>query len=489
MNLPKFLSVFILGSAIVLTCLTLAVTIGVFEIPDSFFYVTLAQYFYTGEVYPIQPFNLDKPQTLFGPVYGLLIVPLISLPWPFGMIMVPLLQLVLLFLSAGLLYLLMKKHLPHPWPLTTAIMYLILPFQIIYATFMMSETLTSTLLLVWIFILDGWIDGKKWSHPGLLVFIAAIATLTRYVFQLLFYISLIIWVWDMLHLTRLLPSFLARLHMLAPHRKRLPILHLPALIGIGMIAGWMYFNFRINDVWTLSIIQGRHIYNNVVTVGRFLPPDSHPVMKLFLERYNRLGADKEQMYTPWWTAQHVLNDGIIPEWKIDQLYRDLSIAAIQTHPIPYALHVVRMTISIATTAPYHPDGFIEKLHTCWQDNSTNPPVPICRFPWNKYLCKPAVQSCAVQSAYAAFATANITFYPFGSAVLYLLSGVGIIVSLIKRKPLLIWVSGLFAIQHLLASATEWVEGRFLIPLYPLYAILIIVALQSILHCCRNKRIL
>ncbi len=487
MHKLKPLLLIILGSFIGIACIALAVTIGVFDIPDSFFYATLAQYFYTGEVFPIQPFNLYKPQTLFGPVYGLIVVPLISQPWPFGMVMVPLLQLLLLVIGATLMYLLMKKHLPRPWPFITAAVYVLLPFQIIYATFMMSETLTATLLLLWIVILDGWLNGKKWSHPALLVLVAAVATLTRYVFQMLFYISLAIWIWDTLHLTRFLPKFLSHLHMLAPYKKRLAVLHLPALVGIGIIAGWMYFNFRINDVWALSILQGRHIYNNVVTVGHFLPPDDHPIMKFFLERYGRWGAGKEVMYDPWWDVQLILNDGIIPEWKVDQLYRDLSLAAIKTHPIPYALHVARMTYNIATTAPYHPEGFVEKLNTCSQDVTVNPPVPICRFKWNKYLCEPAVRACGAQSAFATFATASINFYPVGGAILYLLSGIGIIVSLLKRKPFFIWVSGLFAIQHVLASATEWVEGRFLIPLYPLYAILIVVAVQWIWQYTTNHR--
>ena len=91
----------------------------------------------------------------------------------------------------------------------------------------------------------------------------------------------------------------------------------------------------------------------------------------------------------------------------------------------------------------------------------------------------------MQAGWGDFIAASIAFYPWGALVLYLLSGVGVAVSLFRKSKFLHWAAVLFAIMHVLSSSTEWVEGRFLVPLYPLYAIEIAVGVHWLLHLIRT----
>ena len=88
-------------------------------------------------VTPIAPYNMTKPQTLFGPVYGLLTYPLFQQRWPVVTVTIPFVQLSLLFLSAYMIYVILKTYYPKPWPMIGAILFILLPFNLLYSTFFM----------------------------------------------------------------------------------------------------------------------------------------------------------------------------------------------------------------------------------------------------------------------------------------------------------------------------------------------------------------
>lgn len=127
---------------ILLSISAVSLLIGLTDTPDSFQYFALGKYLYFKELLPQAPFNYDRPRTLFGPLYALFVTPLYQLPVPMGSLLIPFIQLTLVAISAVLIYKAMQQIFHKPWPLITAIIFLLLPYNLIYATFMMSETLT-----------------------------------------------------------------------------------------------------------------------------------------------------------------------------------------------------------------------------------------------------------------------------------------------------------------------------------------------------------
>lgn len=460
-----------------LAIIGISVFIGIWEIPDSFFYYVLGKHLYTGEIFPIAPFNYDKPQTLFGPVYGLLIAPLIDLPWPSAMLIIPLIQTWMLVCTALLIIHMLHPFLKWPWPGVAAIIYILIPFNLLYSTFMMAETLSQLLIVLFLYFFLKSIQKNTFLYPSLIVFVAALATLTRYVFQILLPVSLL-WLIIRIILT------VRKKHASAFRPLSFIQLLLPAAAGAGIIIYWMWFNFTWNGTWTLSTFSGRHIYDNVVTVGKFLPPDDHPSMKPFIERFPNL-KPRDWMIGPWWEKQLAFNDGKTSEIIIDTIMLNVSIAAILHQPFPYAIHVLRVMWAIPTTAPYYPPALIETLNACKESDCPDCPQKMCRFKWNWNLCVPSQRDCGIQSGWAAFTSLNVNFYPVGGAILFILSLIGSLISFIKGKFFLKGVATMYVGLHTLHASTEWVEGRFLIPLYPMYAMLITIAIQHIVIKARH----
>src|SRR4030042_2717303 len=91
----------------------------------------------------------------------------------------------------------------------------------------------------------------------------------------------------------------------------------------------------------------------------------------------------------------------------------------------------------------------------------------------------------MQSLWAAWSTSNILFYPYVTTGLFLLGCFGILIAFYRGNDFLKMVAGLFVLLHLFQSATEWLVGRFLIPLYPLYAVLLIASLFTIFNVVKR----
>ncbi len=467
--IPSVLMVTAIGFAV----LVISLNIGIWEIPDSFFYYVLGKHLYTGEIFPIAPYNYTTPQTLFGPVYGLLIAPLIDKPWPSAMLLIPLIQMGMLLFIAWLIVLMLKPFFKKPWPTIAAVVYLCIPFNLLYSTFMMAESLSQLFIALFLFLFLKSTTKRTLLYPSLMVFIAALATLTRYVFQILLPFSIL---WLLFRTLLLLKKNHGTLRSF-PYT----LLHLiPTVIGVALIAYWMWFNNVWNGAWTLSTFKGRHVYDNVVTIGKFLPPDDHPTMKPFRERFPDI-KPRDWMIGPWWEKQLAFNDGKVSEITVDTWMMDVSIAAILHQPIPYALHVLWMMWAIPTTAPYSPPALVENLSSCTELACPECPEKMCRFKWNWHLCTPAQRNCGVQSWWAGFSTFNIGFYPVGAAILFILSLIGSFIALVRGKFFLKGVALLYLGLHILHAATEWIEGRFLIPLYPMYAMLITITIQKIIQ--------
>lgn len=418
----------------------IATAIGLFEAPDSIHYILLAQYLQTGLHIPAGPFNYTSPSTLFGPVYGLITTPVTSLPWPWGMILVPFLQLMLIVISAILLYRIFLKFLSKRAAIVGSMLFILYPFQVVYATYLLSETLSQFLLTVYLYTLFR-LNQNRWATPDTLVFIAAILTLTRYVFVVLFIYSLIKY---------------------KPVRSPTRILF---VAGITLLSLWIMFNFKTYGTLQLTSHTGRHIYNNVVTLGKLLPDSIPKGTEIFFTR-----IPQTKIYRPWWDNQLYFPD--IKEMNVDRMFLTLSLSAIRSHPLSWLATVAYAFIHTPLTsayekAPYRSHQIHDILSNCTGE---------VRMSWNSSLKSTPIQNCSVNNIWIMFLSAQNRFYPAGAAVMAAFALVGLIVAVrsggIRRQFAVI-----FFLIHLAQSATEWIEGRFLVPLYPLYVFFIILGIK------------
>ena len=185
------------------------------------------------------------------------------------------------------------------------------------------------------------------------------------------------------------------------------------------------------------------------------------------------------MFAPWWDVQSMIKDGSLTERQLDRVFMDTALAALFAHPFQYVVHVINMTVITPITAPKFMTHNIDHVSTC--DSVA------CRVKWNSYLCQPAVLSCKANAAFIGFTHLNQSFYPLGATLFFALALIGIVSAVRSKQFFWIWIAILFVIQHTFQSATEWLESRFLIPLYPLYILLILMGIRTCLSFLQRTR--
>ena len=432
-----------------LASLFVGIFIGIFDLGDSYIYATFGELLYFHWYIPMPPFDHDIPQTLFGPVYSLLILPILKLPAPGGMILLPALPTMMVIISSTIVYYLMKKTVSKSLGILAGAILILFPFTLIYATVIMSEIVAMFLVAVYIFCLYQWLTKTPWATPSLLVILSAVMVLTRYVFLPLFCISIILWIVDM--------------KKFGLHKKKAL-----GCIGIGLIIVWLIYNYNLSGRVGLSTVMGRHLYNNVITSARLAPPKPHPLTDFF---YTGFINRPELLFAPWWENQNQFNDGVRTQLEIDRMYLQVSLLTMLHHPIAYVANVFREFYLIATTMPVYKDRHVDFLATC--------PQVQCQINWNTTLCYPAVFYCPVRRAFSTLINVQETQYPYPMNIFFVFAMVGIIMAIVNKKVFWRYVALLFVVQQLFQSATEWVEGRFIIPLYPLYILLIVYGVTEL----------
>ena len=454
-------------TVLVLLCLAIAIAIGayigVFDDRDSFFYSALGEFLYFRHIIVMLPFVTDPPQTLFGPIYALIILPLSYLSPPSAMISITALQILMIFASAGALAYVAGKILSPRIRWVAALLFIFFPFTVPYATVVMSEITAMFLVAIYLLLLYGWVY-KKWKFANLstLLLVSAILVLTRYVFIALFTVTFLMF-------------------FLVPV-KRAPPFRAAGTIGILLIFGWILLNVHLHGIVALSNVTGRHLYNNVVSTAHIMPPYPNPKTNFFISRF----IYKNSMYAltqPWWENEMLFNDGIIKQTLIDKLYMDVAIVSILHHPFQYMGNAIREFVAIPLTAPLYPDRAITSLREC--------PATTCRFVWNARLCSPAVDNCSIRSWFASVVNWETSLYPYPMLIFFIIVCMGVVFAAVRGPLYMRLVAGIFTMQLLFQSGTEWVEGRFLVPLYPLYILLLLygakILIDAVIHvAARNK---
>ncbi len=461
----------LLGSVIfILVSFFASIYIGIFEIPDAYFYYVLGHYLLTGQLLPVAPLNAEIPQTLFGPLFAVLSYPLVYVK-PGIQFTLPFLQLLMIGGSSLLIYFCLKQYLTKPMRLVSSVVFLLLPFNLLYAFVFMSEVTTMFLVALTLHIYLQ-IKPDYWKR-SIVLLCCALLSLTRYAF--------IPWVlfagiWWLVGLWNWMPAFKSRPHKL--------VSILPGIVGLFIIVWWLLFNKVHYNKVMMSSFTGRHAYNNVITAGKFIPQiRDNPTVQQF---FKYIPPDMD-ITKPWWDMLPLFANAFytkeLTEIEIDNLFLAVSIQGIKEHPLKYIQHIISMALITPNTIPYYGNvltqlGFVEP--DCLICGTKQ-----CRFMWIPEYCQPLRTNQVINTIFARTIQFNQTLYPIITSLLMFIAGIGIIKVFLQRNIPLISVAVLFLFQHFFQSASEWVEGRFLIPLYPLYAILIVIGIQWIVILCKR----
>jgi len=435
--------------------LLITVTIGLMDTPDSYLYFILAGYLRTGRIGWVSPFNYYKPQTLFGPMYGLFGSYIAYLIPGWGVPILPFAQLSLILIAALFVYLLLRQFVSHTWAVIGSLVFLILPFNIIFGTLIMSEILTEFLVALYVFVLFYVVKKKsKWIKSAApLVLIATVTTLTRYAYLPLILLGAVLCFY-------FVPKKVFDVACL--------------IISAALLIWWINFNWRTNGVISLTVVAGRHIYNSAVYQSHLLPPDNAPIMQTFKKYFH----STDDFWKPWWTNQNYFAEDVsLPEWKIDGWYTQISLATIFAHPFAFTWHVITNVVALPSTVPFLKENYIKSYATC--------DVTVCHVPWTPPLCQPPIVSCAAQKTWGNFIEISNFVQPVVGLIFIAFAVFGVIVAIRKRSLFLILTAGIFLVMYVSQAAMEVREGRFLIPLYPMEALFIAIAGQWVAEKTRS----
>ncbi len=459
----RFYLLFI-GISIVLSYF-IATHIGLFDLPDGFFYYNLGAFLLYGRQPNINPFNITTPQTLFGPFYSILLALIIPKPFPWAMTGIPFLQVFAICIASLWVFIMAKLLIGKKWALLSFPIFLSMPFMLVYATSLMSEALTIFLMSTYSVLFTLISKQKTKIPPSLLVFVACLLTLTKNAYVLIVFLTIPLWIF-----------FLWRdRSKITPIRGGLE--QIPVLLGFIGIMLWVRFNKTYHDIYSLTNYTGRHLYNNVVHSGHLLPDKNSDIYKEFFQK----AGDEQVFYLPEWEAERIFvpdfNEHKITEAQIDKKFMAFSTAAIKNNPLGYATHLLTVIWGDITTAPYHAK-LLASLGKPDPECTDCGVIP-CRTTWDPKICQPQYDDPFMQNVWAGLIYLNRAMYPYGMAVLAGIAAIGIFEGFRKRNWEYLFLTGIFLLFLTVQAAAQRIEGRYMIPLFPLFSLCVLKGIQTL----------
>lgn len=453
---------FIIGTIVLFVIsIVLSLTVGLFELPDGFFYLNLGQFLLTNQWIPVHPFNEITPQTLYGPVYSLILGLLLQVQGRWGTTFVVFFQLSCLLFSSVVVSYLAYHYLRIRKRLLVMIGFICTPFSLIYATTLMSELTAMGIISLWLVLTSIALRRKAVVLSAFVVLIATVLTLTKNAYIFFIPLSMLLW------------GYVARVAQHKGLKIRLFYSIIPFVLSCILLISWLRFNQIHQGNTGLTNYTGRHWFNNVVRSGKLLPDESEPVYQRFLYRAE---GDKSRLLLPEWEVQLLfipeIRNGSLTETGMDKEFKEFAIAGIRKQPFAYVGHVVKTFLNNMITAPFHSKllaalGFVDP--TCLDCQ-----IPLsCRFSWLPNACDSKIPSSFMKQVWGLLLLMNRACYPWAALLLFSVFIIGFIGSLIKRHWFIVLCGALFIVTVGLHSMAQQVEGRYVIPSYPFYSLVLL----------------
>lgn len=426
---------------------------------DGYYYWAFGQYVKTG-VYPfVQPIDLVRPTTISPPLYGVFLAILGEFPHPD--IVLHAIQILMLIISAYLLYRMISLYLKPLWSTLIACLFILFPANIIYVSSMMTEIPAQFLFTIAAYLFFQYLRVRNIRYLAVLTLATCIATLLKYQFFILAIASLLLFI----------------IAYRKKSKQSRSVFLLPCM-GIAILAGWIIANHTITGVWGLSDTRKMPLYTAFVWDGKYFPKETSPAVQK-LRKYVPMTADK---YAQYWDLKDYILPYFYRDWRVmDEMLGNVGIAAVKENPIGYLVNTIRIFYQTHTKpAPW------------WNNVATfgyrDPVQPVyCGKLGSLSFCKPIIMTSSSYSVWNAYVIASTRiynrFFPILSVWLFFPA---LLILLFSKNPIKQAMAFLFLLARLPLSFFAFAESRYLIPFYPLMILIIVAGFQTILHPVTKK---
>jgi hypothetical protein len=426
---------------------------------DSYYYLSFAEYIRTGK-YPFQyPFLYTHPPTLNAPFYSLILTVIQRLSH--GDVWLHIVQLILLLGSTGLVYSMLTGIVGKIKASVLSLLFFIFPVHLIYVSYVMTEILAEFLFALYLILFISYIKFRKQKILALSLIIAAVLTLTRYQYAILFAVSIGLIVWSAVSLHKL---------------ERIAVIGI--LISTTIIASWVYANYRITGTIGLSDTTKLRFQVTMIYDGKYFPPEDDPAVRLF-RKYVPASVDK---YLAWWDLQGYVLPYVGYDWrKMDEIVGGVGWASVKRWPIQYLLNGIRIGINMHLTVP----PWWRSVGTFGEIPDPNLPVT-CDHQGTIYLCNPIINSPKSYPVWNSLVRIWTWIYKGWIPTLaILILFPAIILGLFTKDKLFRSLTILYILIVYSASLAVNAVSRILIPVYPLIIIICVMGIKEVIRILKT----
>jgi hypothetical protein len=270
--------------------------------------------------------------------------------------------------------------------------------------------------------------------------------------------------------------------LLASRNKKIRDGILP-VIGVALICGWIFINYRITGVWGMSDANGIHLWNMIVYEGRTLPAENTPS----LMRLRNDIPEVTNLKVGYWDIQWLIASRHGMDWLyVDRLLGDVAGDAVKQHPDSYLITTISAFWQLHMTgSPYWENtGSFGRPDAYPYPPSCNPLGPF-------RLCRPIIDLPDKFGVWNGFVAVSDWYYRYINPVLMIAvlfpSLIGLLIwgNRSERWVVLLHITGLLSV-----AAYEHPGPRYVLPFYPLIAAVMflgVIRLGNFLATVINKR--
>lgn len=426
---------------------------------DSYFYWMIGEYFRSGKYPFILPFVYTKPTTISPPLYGIFFILTHSLPR--ADVLLHTLQLGLLGISSYFLYRVLLLHVKKPIAQIISCLFAILPINLIYASYVLTENPAQFFVTIWVFFIVHGLVKKRPFFISLAIFIGAVGGLMKYN----------LWIY----------MILAGIFFLLQLKKLKLIDFLFPVLAVSLLSGWILINHEITGVWGLYDTKGTQLYNQFVAQTKIIPPENHPAVA----RMRSLLPPGTDIRVPYWKIQDLLADSLGGVWvDIDKVLFDVAWASVLKHPKKYVIH------SIINFARMHYDGYPHwtNLNKMGRTDVYRTDVVYCSWLGRVKMCDPAIMTTWSYPIWNTFITYEVlAFRFFAPFVFYLLILPSLLFSIFSHDRLLRIYGIMYLVGVVPIAMTIHVDPRYIVPFYPLAVLIVVASMKRFIELMVRKK--
>lgn len=418
-------------------------------IVDSYFYWAIGTYFTSGNYPYLFPFYYDKATTISPPLYGLFLkfFELVS-DTPQHLLL--LFQLLLLGLTAILLYKTLIFFVHKNVAAIISLLFMAIPGNVIYASYMLTENGAAFFTTLYLYLTTRYFVKKDVQSLAMSIGIASVGALWKYALVVGIVISFALYIFE-------------------KAKKKSHVI--PIAVGMLILCSWIGLQYKTTGVFGMSDASGVHLWNAVIFMGKMVPSEKSGAMKE-LRKYI---APHENLQQGYWAFQGAILTKENLSWKkVDTVLGNVAKEAIYENPLAYLRVVLQNTMFL------HGGGmpYWENIGQFGNKNAT-PTEPQCPKVGKYQYCDPLIPFAGNKQVWNQYVYLSDIFYThiFPIMLLYIFLPAYIIMMFqYKRYGLFLFI--LYLALIIPNTAYESPNNRYLIPNYSFIVLTITLGIHT-----------